>query len=883
MSSSLTQRALRFVRACAWLVPSERRADWRRQWEADLTAQAGFLLEQGHDPAAITRDLTRRSLGAASHACWLRTYHWRTLMTLQDLKHAWRSLVQRPGVTIAIVLTLGLAIGANTTIFSWVDALVLSPLPGTHKPSELVVVKFATPTRDSLSFSYPNYRDVREANPAGLSGLAVKDMMAVSLRVGTNAPERIWIEVASGNLFEVLGVPAALGRPLQPADETNRLPVAVISDALWRTRFNSDTNILGRPIAINGHSFSIVGVTPAGFRGGMSGLTMDAWVPVTMSDVLAGRQMLESRGSGWLMAVARVAPGSTPAEAQASLRVIADRLAADHPVNKGRTLRVGPVSEDGAAEVLLPIVTVVMSVVALVLLIACANVSGLLLARAVSRQQELSIRTALGASRWRLARQLLLESFLLAGAGGVAGVIMAIWTSRGLDALLPPLPYPVFIGASLNGRVLAFSAGVTVLATIVFGLAPALQGSRTQLQAAIRGTRGETGTRGRARLRRALVVSQVALAMVLLISAGLFVRTLSNAYDVDPGFSRRDAVLASFDLSSLGLDETKGRALLDELMARSAAIPGVERASVSTVVPLNIGGGSDTSPVIDGYTPAEREEVTVYYGMVGPGYFETMGVPIVAGRGIDDRDRSEAAQVVVINEAMAQRYWPGRKAIGGRLRTGPEWKTVVGVAKTGKYGSLSEDPRSVMYFPIQQVYRADPVLHVATTGPAEPAIAAVRKVVAEIAPDLALYDVRTLEEHLRMSVAVPRMAALLLGIFGALALALAGIGLYGVVAFSVGQRTQEIGVRMALGADRGVILREVLSQGAWLTGVGLVIGLGVAMVAMPLLSSLLVNVSPTDVVTFAATGAILLVVALVAAWIPARRAALLDPVEALRH
>ena len=883
MTTPLTRQASRFVRGCAWLVPGDRRANWLRQWDADLAAQAAFLLEQGHNPATIQRDLTRRSLGAASHAFWLRTHHWRTLMTLQDLKHAWRSLVQRPGVTVAIVLTLGLAIGANTTIFSWVDALVLSPLPGTQRPSELVVVKFATATRDNLSFSYPNYRDVRDSRPSGLTGLAVKDMMAVSLRVGTTAPERVWIEIVSGNIFEVLGVPAALGRPLQPADETDRLPVAVISDALWRTRFDSDPNIVGRAITLNGHTLSIVGVTPKGFRGAMSGLTMDAWVPVTLHGMLTGRDVLESRGSGWLMAVARLAPGTSQDAAQASLRVFADRLAADHPVNEGRTLRVGPVSEDGAAEVLLPVVTVVMSVVALVLLIACANVSGLLLARAISRQQELAIRTALGASRWRLARQLLLESFLLAGAGGVAGVIMAIWTSRGLDALLPPLPYPVFIGASLNGRVLAFSAGVTVLATIVFGLAPALQGSRTQLQAAIRGTRASTGTRGRSRLRRGLVVSQVALAMVLLISAGLFVRTLSNAYDVDPGFSRRNAVLASFDLSSLGLDETKGRELLDQLITRSTSIPGVERASVSTMVPLSVGGSSDTSPIIDGYTPAEREEVTVYYGMVGPGYFETMGVPIVAGRGIDDRDRATGAQVVVINETMAQRYWPGRDAVGGRLRSGPEWTTVIGVAKDGKYGSLSEAPRSVMYFPILQVYRADPVLHVATRGPAEPTIAAVRKVVAGIAPDLALYDVRTLEEHLRMSVAVPRMAALLLGIFGALALALAGIGLYGVVAFSVGQRTQEIGVRMALGADRGVILREVLGQGAWLTGVGLVIGLGVAMVAMPLLSSLLVNVSPTDVVTFAATGAILLMVALVAAWIPARRAARLDPVEALRH
>ncbi len=864
------------------MVPAARRADWLRQWDADVAAQAAFLLAEGYDPATIQRDLTRRSLGAASHAFWLRSHHWRTRMTLQDLTHAWRSLVQRPGVTIAIVLTLGLAIGANTTIFSWVDALVLSPLPGTQRPSELVVVKFATATRDNLSFSYPNYRDVRDSRPSGLSGLAVKEGMAASLRVGTNAPERVWIELVSGNIFDVLGVPAALGRPLQAADETDRLPVAVISDSLWRTRFNSDPTIVGRPIILNGHTLSVVGVTPEGFRGAMSGLTMDAWVPVTMHGMLTGRDVLESRGSGWLMAVARLAQGTSQAEAQASLRVIADRLAADHPVNEGRTLRLGPVSEDGAAQVLLPIVTVVMSVVALVLLIACANVSGLLLARAISRQRELSIRTALGASRWRLARQLLLESFLLAGAGGIAGVIMAIWTSRGLDALLPPLPYPVFIGASLNGRVLAFSAGVTVLATIVFGLAPALQGSRTQLQAAIRGTRANTSTRGRARLRQGLVVSQVALAMVLLISAGLFVRTLANAYDVDPGFSRRNAVLASFDLSSLGLDDTKGNELLDQLITRSEAIPGVERASVSTMVPLSVGGASDTSPVIDGYTPAEHEDVVVYYGMVGRGYFETMGVPIVAGRGIDDRDRATGASVVVINETMAQRYWPGRDAVGGRLRSGPEWTTVIGVAKDGKYGTLSESSRSVMYFPIQQVYRADPVLHVATSGPAAPTIAAVRTLVSGMAPDLALYDVRTLEEHLRMSVAVPRMAALLLGIFGALALALAGIGLYGVVAFSVGQRTQEIGVRMALGADRGVILRQILGQGAWLTGLGLVIGLVVAAAAMPLMSSLLVNVSPTDVTTFAATGLLLLAVALLAAWIPARRAATLDPVEALR-
>ena len=802
-------------------------------------------------------------------------------MILQDLKHASRSLLQRPGFTAAIVLTLGLAIGANATIFSWVDALVLNPLPGVPRASELVVVRFATPTRSNLSFSYPNYRDVRDSRPAGLTDLAVKDMMAVTMRVGGGTPDRVWAEVASGNLFDVLQVTAALGRALQPADEAIRAAVAVISDALWRTRFDADRSVIGRAINLNGYSFEIVGVAPRGFRGSMNGLAMDLWVPVTLHPRLSGRDLLDARGSGWLQAIGRKAPGASDAEIQAALGMIADRLAAEHAVSKGRTLRMAPLSEDGAAEVLLPVVTIVMAVVGLVLLVACANVSGLLLARAVSRRHELAVRTALGASRWRLARQLLLESLVLASAGGIAGVTLAIWTSRGLDALLPPLPFPVLIGAGLNLRVLLFSAAVVVLATFIFGLAPAMQGSRAQLQSTIRAPRAGA-TRGRARLRRVLVVSQVALAMVLLISAGLFVRTLVNAYDVDPGFTRRQAVLASFDLSSLGYGSEQGLALMDALIARMEALPGVERATVSTIVPLTVGGGSDTNPIIEGYMPAANEDVTVYYGMVSAGYFETMGVPMVTGRAIDERDRQDAAPVVVINETMARRYWPGREAVGGRLRIGPEWATVVGVAGAGKYGTLSEPALAVMYFPIHQIYRPNPVLHVASRGPAEPAIAAVRQAVARVAPDLALYDVRTLDEHLQMSVAIPRMAALLLGIFGGLALVLAAIGLYGVVAFAVGQRTQEIGVRMALGARRSDILRNVLGQGARLAAAGLVVGVAVAAFATPLMASLLVNVSPTDVPTFAATGAVLLAVALLAAWLPARRAANLDPIAALR-
>jgi predicted permease len=872
------------IALAARLVPSARRADWRRQWTADLVWQADRLAREGRGSTAVRADLLLRSLGAARHAWYLRAHAWRTSMVGQDIKYAWRALGHRPGFTAAIVLTLGLGIGANATIFSWIDAVLISPLPGVPRASELVMVRFASQTRSDLSFSYLNYRDVRDASPQGLRGLLVMSMMPLSLRAG-GEPERVWAQLVSGNFFDVLGVPAAHGRTLRPGDEAaiGQSPVAVISDRLWRVRFASDSGIVGRTIALNGHAFTIVGVAPPRFMGGMSGLSMDVWVPVTMHAVLSGRNILDARGSGWLQAVGRRDP-DVPADALgAAVRTIASRLEQDTSIPKGWTLRVAPLSEEGAAGVLLPTLSVVMGVVGLVLLIACANVSGLLLSRGVARRREIAIRAALGGSRFHLARQLAIESFALALLGGAVGAAIAVWTSRGLDALLPPMPFPVLIGASLNLRVLVFCAGIVVLATLVFGLAPALQGSRASLQDAFRASGAAATTPRRARLRRVLVVGQVALAMVLLVCAGLFVRTLAHAYDVDPGFSLRRGVLASLDLSSIGYDADKGRAFFSTAIERLQALPDVESASVSTMVPLSVSGFSDTSPVIEGYTPRPGEEIVVYYAMVGPRYFETMGIPVRQGRGVEARDRADTEPVVFINETMARRYWAGRDAVGGRLRLGADSRAVAGVVKDGKYGTLNEPPRAVMYLPIQQIYRANPTLHVATRGPAEPAMEAVRRAMAELAPDLALYDVRTIEEHLRLSVAIPRIAAILLGLFGALAVTLSAVGLYGVIAFVVGQRTREIGVRLALGADRGAILRQVLGQGARTAAVGLAIGLAIALAAAPALSSLLVNVSPTDAVTYVATALLLFAVAMLATWLPARRASAVDPVEALRQ
>jgi predicted permease len=873
---------LRFVRLCRWLVPADCRRDWWRQWEADLTSQAAFLASTGQGDAARINDLRTRAFGALPHALYLRSRQWRLLMIRDDVRDALRSLRRRPGLSAAIILTLGLTIGANTTTFSWMDALVLQPLPGVPDAAQVQMVRMASSTRNNLSLSYPNYRELRAAGLPALTGLAVKDMLPVTARVGDDAPERVWLEVGSGNLFEVLHVTAAHGRVLQPADEETRASVVVLADHYWRARFAARTTVIGETLTVNGLPFTIVGVAPPGYQGAMGGLAMDMFAPVTAHAAITGRNVLDSRGSGWLIGLTRVAPGATQAQATQQLAAAARRLDEQDFIPEGWTLGLAPLTEDGAARVLLPLVSILSVVVAIVLLIACANVAGLLMARALARRDEFAVRAALGASRWHLVRQLLVESLVLSAAGGVVGIVMALWTSRMLVALLPPLPYPVALHSSVNLRVVLFSAGVVVLATLVFGLVPALQGSRSALGRALRIGRGDVGG-SRARLRRGLVVAQVALALVLLVAAGLFVRTLSHAYTVDTGFSRRDAVLASFDVSALRLDDAGGRAMMDAMVARVSALPAVERASLSNLVPLSVGGGADTSPTIEGYTPAPSEDVAIFYALTGADYFETMGIPLVAGRGITAADRQDAAPIVVINETMARRYWPGRSAIGGRLQAfGRQWITVVGIARDGKYGQLSEDPRPVMYLPVQQVYRSNSILHVATRGDAAAAIADVRQAIADVAPGLALFDVRTMEEHLRMAVAIPRAAAMLLGVFGGLALMLAAIGLYAVLAFSVSQRTREIGVRMALGADRRVILGQMLREGGVLVAGGLVVGLGLAAVAMPLLASQLIHVSPTDLLTYAATATVLGTVAVGAMWIPARRAARLNPVEAIR-
>jgi putative ABC transport system permease protein len=808
-------------------------------------------------------------------------------MLPHDLKFAWRELVHRPAFTAVAILILGLGIGANATIFSWVETVLLKPLPGVAEADRLVSLRGTSKSRSDLSFSYLNFVDLQSAKPDGLDGLIAFRGAAMSLRVAYE-PMRVWGELVTPNFFDVLGVPMAMGRGFGTADGSapGKEPVAVLSYNCWTRVMGSESGVLGRTITLNGRAFTVIGIAAEGFRGSVAGMALDVFVPITMYKEMMGSDRLPQRGSSFLQVFGRLAPGASIARAQASASVVASRLSKEYPQNnEGRGTIVIPLWKDGASGLLLPVMATLMAVVGVVLLIACANLAGLLLARAAGRQREVAVRLAIGASRGRLVRQFLVESVLLAVGGGAAGVLLAYWSAGMLSAFVPPTPIPVMFAARVSPTVLAFSVVVTFFTAIGFGLIPALRASRPDVAGTLKeGAGSVTAGAARGRLRQALVVSQVALSMLLLVCAALFVRSLSRAQLLDPGFAMRDGLLASIDVLPNGYDAPRGIIFFRQLVQRLSTVPQIQSVTIASTMPLNIGGGgSDMTVRVDGYQAREGEEVQAYYNRIAPRYFETMGIAIVRGRAIDDRDVEGQPLAVVVNETMAKRYWDGRDPIGSTVHFGSGPATVVGIARDGKYGTLNESPRNYMYVPVYQYFRSDMILQVRTAGSAAAVLPAVQTELRRLDPNLPLFDVRTMEEHLQLSMFIPKMASTLLGLFGVLALLLAVVGLYSVVAYNVAQRTHEIGVRMALGAGRGEIVRMVLRQGMMLTGIGLVIGLGLALGAAQVLRGQLMGLAAADPVSFGVTTAALLSVALAASVVPARRAASLDPVRAMRR
>ncbi|HEU4690529.1 MAG TPA: ABC transporter permease, partial [Vicinamibacterales bacterium] len=831
--------------------------------------------------------LGARALAAVPHALSLRFNIWSFRMLLHDLRFACRMLVTRPAFTAVATLILGLGIGANATIFSWVETTLLKPLPRVAEQDRLASLRGTTPTRQDLSFSYPNYQDLRAAKPAGLEDIIAFRSAAMNIRAGGD-PIRVWGEIVTPNFFDVLRIRPALGRTFLPSDgdTPGREPVVVLGHSLWQRTFNGDPGVVGRALTLNGHPFTIVGVAPEGFTGSVVGLTLDLYVPITMQRAVLSGDRLGDRGHSFLQVLGRLAPGASMEEAQASASVVAARLAAEHPhTNKDRGTRVQPLYGDGAGSVMLPVMATLMAVVGTVLLIACANLAGLLLTRATGRQREVAVRLAVGASRAQLLRQLLIESALLALLGGAAGIVMSYWTSGTLHLFVPRTPLPIGFTATVSPAVMAFSIVVTFLTAIVFGLLPALRASRPDLVVALKDSTG-TMSRGvaRGRLRQGLVVAQVALSLVLLVCAALMARSVAAAQAMDPGFGAREGLLASLDLLPNGYDDERGVMFYQQLREQIASVGGVEAVSFASALPLDLSSGSDMGFRVQGYAARQDEELSTYYNRVAPDYFHAMGIEIVRGRAIGPQDIEGRELVAVINETMAARYWGGRDPLGGIVDFGNGPVRVVGIARDGKYSRLNEPPRNYMYLPLFQFYRPDVTLIVRSAESNSSGIfAVVQSQMRAIDANVPLFDVRTLGEHLRLSQFIPRMASTMLALFGGLALLLAAVGIYSVIAFSVTQRAREIGIRMALGAGRHAVVRMVMRQGLAIVLIGLAIGLGLALVAGRLLSEQLTGISPLDPVSYAGTAMGLLTIALIACLVPARRAAAMDPLQSLRR
>ena len=805
----------------------------------------------------------------------------------QDLQHSMRLLWSRPGFTLTVVVTLALGIGANATIFTWIKAVLLASLPGIEEPERLVEIWGATHNNSALSMSYIDYLDFRDRNNV-LSGLIAHQILPLNLGRGEK-PERVWGGIVSGNYFDVLGVKALIGRTfLREEDRTpNTHPVAVISYGLWQRRFGSDPNVLGRKITLNEHDFTVIGVAPKDFGSPFAGIALDVWTPVMMKDYVARPHFsLTDRGSRWLMVMGRLRPGATVPQAQANIAAIASHLQQEYPqTNEQMGVAVYPVMQSPFTlkAAIRPALAILMAAVAVVLLIACANVANLLLARAASRRKEIAVRLALGGSRGRLVRQMLTESFVLASLGAALGLTIAFWTSRSLAAFLPPYASRASFDTRPDAVVFAFTLGLTVVTTLLFGLAPTLAASKQDLLTALKDNTAVGRGPRKVSLRHVLVITQVALSMVALISAGLFVRSLREAYKADPGFDPQGVLLVSFDPFLSGYDEMRGREFYRRLIERVNTTPGIQSATLARRLPLTDGGIAFANVVIDGYAPGKDEDMRLNYETVGPQYFRTMRIPLVHGRDVDERDQESTRGVVIINETMARRGWPGGDALGGRLKLTKDWLEVVGIAKDVKNRSLSEAPQPFLYVPLLQDYRSNMILVARTAIEPEKMFHAVQAEIATLDPEMPVFDAKTLEDHIGISLFLQRMAATLLSIFGLLALSLAALGLYGVMAYSVSQRTRELGIRVSVGAKQRDILKLILGQGLMLSVIGVIGGLMIALAVTRLSAHLLYGVSVADPMTFTVVAVMLLGVALLAAYFPARRATKVDPMIALRN
>jgi predicted permease len=819
----------------------------------------------------------------------------------QDLRGGVRNLLKRPGFTSIAVLSLALGIGANTAIFTIINAVFLHPLP-VEKPSELAQMY----TRDTLTVdtnanfqltptSLPNYEDYRDQNSV-FSGLAA-DTFTIPLNWGGQAePVQLLGVLVSPNFFDVLGVKAYRGRTFSP-DEGKKVgadPVVVLSYALWAHRFGSSDKIIGQTISLNATSYTVIGVAPQNFKGIVSlGPPEVLWIPLSMRDsVLTGQlQALENhRRMRWITIVGRLKPGVAIDQARASLKTIAAGLEKEYPRdNKGRTCELYSLNESALGinqrKQFSLAGSVLMGVVGLVLLIACVNLANLLLAQSAQREKEMTIRAAIGANRRRLVAQLLTESTLLSLVGGAAGLVIAFWGRKILWSFRPPFLPDGSMDLSFDSRVLFFTLAVSLVTGLIFGIIPAIKASNIDLNEILKvGGRGGTLGWAHNRMRSLLIVSEIALALVALVGAGLFLRSMQRAQEINPGYESKNLFQYAFDLGALRYNPAHGQQFFRDAIEHAKSVPGVADAAISSNGLF--GGGLAGTIFREGeQTDPNNRGTLITLNNVSPGYFSTLRVPILGGRDFNDFDREKTTPVAVVNKAMANLLWPGQEAVGKHffIVVDPTKYEVVGVVGTTVVGQIGEDPQPQAFFPLRQQYSPFATLAVRTIGDPEALMGAVRTQVNQLDRNLALTNGQTIGQTLAQGLWPSRMGAALLGLFGLLALVLASIGIYGVLSYSVSQRTSEIGIRMALGAQSKQVLALVLKQGMLLAVIGAVLGVVVALPVTRLASTLLYGVSPTDPLTYISITLLLMAVALLACYIPARRATRVDPLVALRY
>ncbi|MGD0435753.1 MAG: ABC transporter permease [Bryobacteraceae bacterium] len=818
---------------------------------------------------------------------------------LQDLKYAFRTLGRSPGFTAVAVLSLALGIGANTAIFTLTNAVFLHPLP-VDQPARVLeaftvdhATVVTTPNVARTPMSFKNFLDFRDQNNV-FSGMAAFVATGVTL-TGQGDPKPQPAMLVSANYFDVLGVKPVLGRTFLPNEDRSQggNPIAVLSYAMWTRQFGSDRTILGRSISLNSTAYTVIGVAPPDFKGTFTvGDPSVVWIPMSMhAQVLPGplESVFNYRRMRMINVFGRLKPGVVATQALAAMKTIAARLETQYPAdNNGRSVELASLSD--AALGFLPrdqllIAGIALSaVVGLVLLIACVNLANLLLARSTKRAREMALRTALGASRTRLVRQLLTESLLLSAAGGVAGLLIGSAGSLLLWSFRPAFLLQNSVALRIDIRVLLFTAAITALTGLIFGMAPALKTSTPDLGAVLKtGGRGGAEVWARSALRSTLVISEVALALVALVGSGLFIRSMQRAQRIDPGFESHKLFCFDFDITSRGYTPERARQFLRSVLERALSTPGVASAALADSLPLNGGLLATTFP--EGQElGTDRRGTLVLQESVSPGYFDTLRIPIEQGRMFSEFDRRDSAPVAVVNRALAQQFWPGQNPIGKRFRFVSDnvLHEVVGVVSNTAVLAIGEPPQPVTYLPLEQRFSTAVALDVRTESNPAAVLNAVLSRVQSLDSNLALTNASTIQDLLAQGLWAPRMGATLFGLFGLLGMLLASIGIYGVMAYMVAQRTNEIGIRMALGAQPGDVLRLVVGQGMRLVLAGIALGLACSFALSRLMRSLLFDVSPTDPVTFLTVSAILAAVALVAGWLPAIRASRIDPVLALR-